>query len=181
MNETGRFSFVGGSLMDLKSKTDLTALQQDKRMVIPFNKLPLQHAIKEVHGDGSRVMALFEDPFCPICRVFTKFVDQIDNVTIYRFIFPITDRRSQSLARMAWCSRDRAGVWKAIMDGARPQLPESCNTDGLVEILKLGERYGMNNTPTVVLASGKRLVGATPPEQFMDELERGGRLKADQR
>lgn len=67
------------------------------------------------------------------------------------------------------------------MDGARPQLPESCNTDGLVEILKLGERYGMNNTPTVVLASGKRLVGATPPEQFMEELERGGRLKADQR
>lgn len=62
-------------------------MQQDKRMVIPFNKLPLQHAIKEVHGDGSRVMALFEDPFCPICRVFTKFVDQIDNVTIYRFIF----------------------------------------------------------------------------------------------
>lgn len=181
VNETGRYSFVGGSLMDLKSKTDLTALQQDKRMVIPFNKLPLQHAIKEVHGDGSRVMALFEDPFCPICRVFTKFVDQIDNVTIYRFIFPITDRRSQSLARMAWCSRDRAGVWKAIMDGARPQLPESCNTDGLVEILKLGERYGMNNTPTVVLASGKRLVGATPPEQFMEELERGGRLKADQR
>lgn len=181
VNETGRYSFVGGSLMDLKHKSDLTALQQDKRMVIPFDKLPLQHAIKEVHGDGSRVMALFEDPNCPICRVFTKFIDQIDNVTVYRFIFPIISPQSQSLARMAWCSRDRAGVWKAMMEGARPKLPETCNTKGLVEILQVGERYAMNNTPTVVLASGKRLVGATPPEQFLEELDKGGRVRGGAR
>lgn len=62
-----------------------------------------------------------------------------------------------------------------MMDGARPRLPETCDTAGLVDILRSGERFQINNTPTVVLASGKRLVGATPPEQFLVELDKGGR------
>lgn len=174
VEETGRYSFVGGSLMDMKLRKDLTSAHNDRRMSIPFDQLPLQHAIKEVHGDGSRAIAVFEDPNCPICRVFTKFVDQLENVTVYRFMLPVISPQSQNLARMAWCSNDRAGVWKAMMNGARPRLPEACNVDGLVEILRAGERWQINNTPTVVLASGKRLVGATPPEQFIDELNKGG-------
>lgn len=174
VDETGRYSFVGGSLMDMKLRKDLTNEHNDQRMAIPFNQLPLQHAIKEVHGDGSRAIAVFEDPNCPICRVFTKFVDQLENVTVYRFMLPVISPQSQNLARMAWCSNDRASVWKAMMNGARPRLPEACNVDGLVEILRAGERWQINNTPTVVLASGKRLVGATPPEQFIDELNKGG-------
>lgn len=181
VDETGRYSFVGGSLVDTKHRKDLTSESQEKVFAIPFDKLPLKHAIKEVHGDGSRVMAVFEDPNCPICRVFTKFVDQIENVTIYRFMLPIISPQSQSLARMAWCSADRGGVWKAMMDGARPRLNESCDVQGLVQILKTAEHYSINNTPTVVLASGKRLVGATPPEQFIEELERGGRPARTQR
>lgn len=178
VEETGRYSFIGGSLMDMKLRQDLTAQHQDRRMAIPFDQLPLQHAIKEVHGDGSRAIAVFEDPNCPICRVFTKFVDQLENVTVYRFMLPVISPQSQNLARMAWCSNDRAGVWKAMMNGARPKLPEACNVDGLVEILRAGERWQINNTPTVVLASGKRLVGATPPEQFIEELNKGGKLGA---
>lgn len=178
-DSSGRYAFVGGALMDMKERKDLTAAHNEKRMSIPFDKLPLQQAIKEVRGDGSKVFAVFEDPNCPICRVFTKFIDQLDNVTVYRFMFPVISPQSQNLVRMAWCSSDRAGVWKAMMQGARPQLSESCDTSGLVKILSAGERFQINNTPTVVLANGKRLVGATPPEQFIDELEksaqRGGR------
>lgn len=147
-------------------------------MAIPFDQLPLSQATKEVRGDGSRVFAVFEDPNCPICRVFTKFVEQLDNVTVYRFMFPVISPQSQNLARMAWCSADRAAVWKSMMEGARPRLAESCDTSGLVEILRTGERFQINNTPTVVLASGKRLVGATPPEQFLQELDKGGQLPA---
>jgi thiol:disulfide interchange protein DsbC len=176
---TGRYAFVGGALMDLKDRKDLTAAHNEKRMAIPFEKLPLQHALKEVRGDGRKVFAVFEDPNCPICRVFTKFIDQLDNVTVYRFMFPVISPQSQSLARMAWCSSDRVGVWKALMEGARPKLSESCDTNGLVQILAAGERFQINNTPTVVLANGKRLVGATPPELFIEELEKSaqGRRK----
>ncbi len=172
VDASGKYGFVGGALMDMQKRLDLTAQQMDKRMTIPFDRLPLQHAIKEVHGNGSQVFAVFEDPNCPICRVFTKFLDQLDDVTIYRFMFPVISPQSQQLARGAWCSNDKAGVWKAMMAGAKPQLHQGCNIDGLAEILATGERYQINNTPTVVLSSGKRLVGATPPEQFISELSK---------
>lgn len=181
VDESAKYGFVGGALMDMQKRLDLTAQQMDKRMNIPFDRLPLQHAIKEVHGNGSQVLAVFEDPYCPICRVFTKFLDQLDDVTIYRFMFPVISPQSQELARGAWCSSDKAGIWKAMMAGAKPQLYQGCNIDGLAAILATGERYQINNTPTVVLSSGKRLVGATPPEQFISELSKAPASKEQSR
>lgn len=171
VDESGRYGFVDGRLVDLRTQRDLTAARLDQITAIPFNSLPLQHAIKEVRGNGQRRMAVFEDPNCPICRVFNKFVAQLDDVTVYRFMFPVIDPSSGALARVAWCSRDRAASWDAIMNGARPQGNENCDVQGLVSILKFGEKHQMNNTPTVILPNGKRLVGATPPEQFIAELD----------
>jgi thiol:disulfide interchange protein DsbC len=159
-DSSGRYAFVGGALMDMKERKDLTAAHNEKRMSIP-RQAPAAAGHQGSAGDGSKVFAVFEDPNCPICRVFTKFIDQLDNVTVYRFMFPVISPQSQNLARMAWCSSDRAGVWKAMMQGARPQLSESCDNSGLIKILATGERFQINNTPTVVLANGKRLVGAT--------------------
>ncbi|MCR6481006.1 DsbC family protein [Variovorax sp. ZS18.2.2] len=175
VDTSGRYSFVGGVLIDTKTQADLTQPVLDKLQAIDFKSLPLELAIKEVHGNGSRKMALFEDPNCPICRVFTKFVDQIEDVTVYRFIYPVISPQSEQLARVAWCSSDRASTWKSIMNGARPAGSEACDTRGIADILKIGMNYRIQNTPTVVLASGKRLVGATPPENFLQELEAGGR------
>ena len=145
-DSTGRFAFVGGSMMDLKSR-------------------------QEVHGNGRRKMAVFEDPLCPICRVFTKFVDQLEDVTVYRFVFPVIDPKSAQIARAAWCSANRKEAWTAVMNGRRVEGPESCDVSGIMEIIKFGEKFNIANTPTVVLGNGKRLVGATPPEQFIAELD----------
>jgi thiol:disulfide interchange protein DsbC len=176
VDATGRYSFVGGSMIDMQQQRDLTATELDRLHAIPFDSLPLQHAIKEVKGKGTRHVAVFEDPNCPICRVFTKFLDQIEDVTIYRFMYPVIAPQSEALAQAAWCSRDRASAWKMVMAGGQPpQAGAGCDTSGLASIMKFGETNRINNTPTVVLASGKRLVGATPPELFMQELEQGGR------
>lgn len=174
-DESGRYSFVNGALIDMEAQRDLTTPLIDKMHAIPFADLPLKLAIKEVHGKGTRRMAVFEDPNCPICRVFTKFLDQVDDVTIYRFMFPVIDPKSEALARTAWCSGDRAKAWKGIMNGARPSQDGSCDVTGLSTILRFGEKHRIQNTPTVVLTSGKRLVGATPPEQFLADLDAGGR------
>ena len=173
---TGRYGFVGGALVDMQSQKDLTAPVVNKLTSVPWSSLPLKYAIKEVKGNGSRKVAVFEDPNCPICRVFTKFVDQLPDVTVYRFMFPVIDPSSQALARTAWCSSDRAGTWAAIMNGQRPNGPQNCDVSGLVEILKFGEKYNVQNTPTVILGNGRRLVGATPPEQFMEELNASTKL-----
>lgn len=172
VDESGRYGFAGAALIDMQRQQDLTAGHVDRMHRIDFRQLPLHLAIKEVRGNGSRQMAVFEDPNCPICKVFTKFVDQLNDVTVYKFPFPVISPESIPLARMAWCSPDRSGAWRAIMAGHRPiDAAQDCDTTGLVEILKVGERYAIQNTPTVVLSNGKRLVGATPAEQFISELD----------
>lgn len=168
---TGRYGFVGGSMVDMQTQTDLTAPAIQKLTSVPFDSLPLKHAVKQVRGNGKRQVAVFEDPNCPICRVFTKFVDQLDDVTVYRFMFPVIDPSSQAIARAAWCSADRAGAWNDAMNGRRLNGNQDCDVTGLVDILKFGEKHKIQNTPTVFLGNGKRLVGATPPEQFMAELD----------
>lgn len=174
VDETGRYGFVGGSLVDMQSRRDLTAAAADRVNAVDFESMPLHLALKQVRGNGRRKLAVFEDPNCPICRVFTKFVDQLDDVTVYRFMLPVIDPQSASLARRAWCSSDRLGTWRAFMAGAAPSVRadrEDCDLQGLGQILQFGEQLHIRNTPTVVLANGKRLVGATPPDQFMAELD----------
>ena len=179
VDATGRYSFVGGSMIDMQQQRDLTALELDRVHAIAFDRLPLQLAIKEVKGDGARSLAVFEDPNCPSCKVFTKFLDHIDNVTIYRFMYPVIAPQSEAIAQTAWCAADRSAAWRDAMQGSRgmpaPSPGVACDTSGLAAILRFGETNRIDRTPTVILGSGKRLVGATPPELFMQELESGGR------
>lgn len=173
---TGRYGFAGAALIDMQDQVDLTASHLERVQRIKFDALPLAQAIKEVRGTGARKLAVFEDPNCPICKVFTKFVDQLDDVTVYKFMFPVIGPESVPLARIAWCAPDRGAAWRAIMAGQRPMgARQDCDTAGLVEIIKTGERYNIQNTPTVILANGKRLVGATPPEAFITELDNASR------
>lgn len=173
---TGRYGFAGAALIDMQDQVDLTASHLEKVQRIKFDALPLAQAIKEVRGTGARKLAVFEDPNCPICKVFTKFVDQLDDVTVYKFMFPVIGPESVPLARIAWCAPDRGAAWRAIMAGQRPMgARQDCDTAGLVEIIKTGERYNIQNTPTVILANGKRMVGATPPEAFITELDKASR------
>lgn len=173
---SGRYGFAGAALIDMQDQVDLTAGHLEKIQRINFDELPLAQAIKEVRGTGARKLAVFEDPNCPICRVFTKFVDQLEDVTVYKFMFPVVGPESVPLARIAWCAPDRGTAWRAIMAGQRPMgSRQDCDTSGLVQIIKTGERYNIQNTPTVILANGKRMVGATPPEAFITELEKASR------
>lgn len=168
---TGRYGFVGGSLMDMKTQTDLTSPAVERESALPFEQLPLDLAVKQVNGAGTRTLAVFEDPNCPICRVFTQFLDQVDDVTIYRFMYPLISPESMDLARTAWCSADRDGAWKDLMKGQRFGGTRDCDVSGLARILQFGEAHNIDATPTVFLTNGKRLVGATPPEQFLAELD----------
>lgn len=101
VDATGRYGFVDGRLVDLQASRDLTAERLDALSRIDFRALPLDLATRQVRGSGRRVLAVFEDPGCPVCRVLTKFLDQIPDATVYRFMYPVTDPASPAKARDA--------------------------------------------------------------------------------
>ncbi|SAL07375.1 thiol:disulfide interchange protein DsbC [Caballeronia arationis] len=79
-----------------RADDEASATQTQDRHV-DFASLPFSHAIKTVHGNGSRKLAVFADPYCPYCRTLEHRLSELSNVTIYTFLF-----RSSQPIRSRW-------------------------------------------------------------------------------
>ncbi len=77
---------AGGQLIEGKTMKNVTEERMRKLTAIKFSELPLERAIKQVRGDGKRVLATFEDPNCGYCKRLAKDLQKLDNVTIYTFL-----------------------------------------------------------------------------------------------
>jgi thiol:disulfide interchange protein DsbC len=130
--------------------------------------VPLELALKEVRGEGKRRMIVFEDPYCPYCRRLDTSLQQVDNVTVYVFLYPVLTADSVVKAKSIWCSPDRAVAWREwMLDGKAPAAAGTCATP-IARVLEFGKRLRVSGTPTIFFADGRRVSGAIPA----DEIER---------
>ena len=165
---TGDHLFAG-EMIDTKTRRSLTAERLEERNTIDFSTLPLDMAIKEVRGDGKRVMAVFADPDCPFCQRLEKSLATVDNVTVYTFLYPLPQLHPGAVkkAHKIWCSADRSKTWTTWMrEGALNATEEDCNLDKLDEMRALAEKLKVSATPTVFFASGRRLSRALTPDEI---------------
>lgn len=175
---TGRYAFIEGRLIDTLEKRDLTQAKLAALAAISFDELPLDLAVKTVRGDGSRKLAVFEDPACPVCRSMQPALARLDNVTIYAFTYPVISPDSIPAAVATWCSAQdaRESRWQAYMDGAPvpKQIEPHCEEAMQVvrRIVDFGHARGIRNTPTIVLGDGRRVLGAMPAEELEEALAR---------
>ena len=164
---------IQGSIYDVRTDRDLTEERMRKLNAIKFEQLPLDLAVKIQRGNGKRVIAMFSDPYCPACRQFERSLAQVDNVTIYVFMYPVIRPENIDHSRMVWCAPDRAKAWLELAAAATPKLPSAapgCG-DPVDKVLKLGRSLGVNSTPTLILASGERLSGGLSAADLKDLLD----------
>ena len=130
-DKNGSFLIFGAALVDTKTKVNLTEKRLNELSTFTFKDLPFQDAIKVVKGNGSRRMAVFEDPNCGYCKKLMQELVKIDNVTIYTFLIPVLGPDSVVKSKAVWCAKDQAKAWTGYMSGAAP-LPasptEQCET-----------------------------------------------------
>ncbi len=159
---------AGGSLIDGKTMRNHTAERMQKLTAIKFNELPFEYAVKQVRGDGKRVMASFEDPNCGYCKKLAKELLGMKDVTIYTFLTPVLGPDSQKKAEAIWCSADRSKTWSDWMttNVAPAAATASCDTAGLQRSAALGEKYRVRGTPTIFLSTGERIPGYVPVAQL---------------
>ena len=164
---------IQGKVYDIKNDRDLTEERLRKLNAIKFESLPLDMAVKVQRGNGKRVVAMFSDPYCPACRNFERSLAQIDNVTIYIFMYPVIRPENTDHSRAVWCSPDRAKAWLELAAAPKPKLPDAapgCG-DPVDKVLKLGRSLGVNSTPTLILANGERITGGLGPADLKDLLD----------
>lgn len=173
-NDSGGY-LVAGPLMDTRTRVNLTTESLDLRNAVDFSSLPLDKAIKTVKGNGSRMMAVFADPDCPYCKRLEQELVSVDNVTVYTFLYPLEDLHpgAEVRARALWCSEDRSQAWtKWIVDGKEPAVaPADCKQDPIEATRALGLKLGVNSTPTMIFANGRRNSGALPADQLEKRLD----------
>lgn len=155
-----------GKLIEIKTGKDLTMESKKQLARINFADLPLDLAVKEVRGNGKRVLATFEDPNCGYCKRLAKETVGLTDVTIYTFLYPILSPESTAKAKTVWCSSDRAKTWnKWMLEGAAPASAE-CDASSIEKVLDLGQKLHVQGTPTLFLANGDRVQGVIPQAQL---------------
>ena len=162
---------AGGQLIEGKTMKNLTEERMRKLTAIKFSDLPLERAIKQVRGDGKRVLATFEDPNCGYCKRLAKDLQKLDNVTIYTFLYPILSEDSIRKSKQIWCSVDRAKAWNDWMvEGRAPAGKEDCDTSAVVKNQEFGRRLNISGTPTMFFGDGERVPGAMPLPKIEQKL-----------
>ena len=169
-DEKGDFILVNGSMVDTKTRTDLTEAKVQKLLAIDFDKLPFKDAMTFRQGSGARRMAVFVDPNCGYCKRFEHDLVALKDVTIYSFMIPILGPDSTVKAHDIWCARDPAQTWRAWMldSVVPPKATGRCDTAALERNLEFARVQRINGTPAVFFSDGTRKPGAMP----RDEVER---------
>lgn len=150
-----------GDLLDLNNRKSLTEARMAELSKINFNQLPLDDAIKEVRGNGKRVVAVFGDPDCPFCKKLEQEFAQMTDVTIYTFLLPIPSLHPQAQDKSVqiWCQADRSKAWTEWMrHNNAPKAVPNC-TNPVAKTMALGEKFGFNGTPTMIFPNGKTVSG----------------------
>ncbi|MCL2022652.1 MAG: DsbC family protein [Betaproteobacteria bacterium] len=160
-----------GSLIDTKGMRNVTNERLTNLNAIQFSDLPLEHAIKQVRGDGKRILATFEDPNCGYCKRLAQDLLKIDNVTHYVFLMPLLSEDSNLKTRQIWCASDRIQAWNDWMvNNKAPTGKGDCDSSAIDHNIELGRKLSINGTPTLFFTNGERIPGALPIAQIEEKL-----------
>ena len=168
------YVFVG-NVYDTATKKNLTEAKQRELSRVAFDTLPLNLAMKKVKGNGQRRLAIFSDADCPYCAKLEKELKDIDNVTIYTFLYPIDTLHPDAArkSKIIWCAPDNVKAWDVFFEsGALPKNNGDCDNP-LAATAALGQKMRVSATPTLVYADGSVVPGALPTQQIEAEIKHG--------
>jgi len=180
VDEKADFVFVG-SIIDARSKRNLTEERIRDLMRVKFDALPFNDAIKIVKGDGSRKVAVFEDPDCPFCKQVEANLAQLNNYTLYVFLYPIEQLHADAVnkSKKVWCAKDRAKAWLDLMlKNQVPQNKGDC-ANPVARNIELAGQLRIGGTPAVIFEDGRLVPGAIPKEQIEKYLTEASARKAE--
>lgn len=172
VDEKANYLFMG-SVLDLKNQKNLTEERFQKLTAVKFDTLPLDSAIKVVKGNGSRKIAVFADADCPYCKKFEQELVNVKDITVYTFLFPLDQLHPEAgkKSKQIWCAPDRAKAWEEwMLKGNLPKNDGNCDNP-LAKTAELGKKLGIQGTPAIIFADGRRVPGMIPAARLEQMLE----------
>jgi thiol:disulfide interchange protein DsbC len=171
---------VLGHIVDLKTKENVTELRMRQLNKVDFAQLPLDSAIKIVRGNGSRKVAIFEDPNCGYCKRFERDLAGVNDITVYVFLYPILSEGSVAKSKAIWCAADKGKAWMDTMVRDMAVSGDGTCANPVDKNLAYGQAKRINGTPTLFFEDGERVPGVMAMADFEKKLAaaKGGAAKS---
>jgi thiol:disulfide interchange protein DsbC len=163
----GEYVFEG-SIIEAKSRRDLSEERRRILFAIEFDKLPLDLAVKKVKGNGKRKMAYFTDPNCGFCKRLEKELSKVSDVTLYLFLYPIFTG-SDEIVRNVHCAKNPVKAWDDWMLSEIAPTKAICDTQ-TEKVMALGQKLHVNGTPNLIFGNGMQSPGFLPVEELEKNL-----------
>jgi len=161
--------FLVGNLIETATMTNKTEERTGELTAIDVKQLPLADSIKFVRGKGERVMYVFTDVDCPFCTRLEQTLQDVDNVTVYNFMYPIDSLHpaARNKQKAIWCAKDRLASWQdAVLRKKFDATAKGDCANPVDATVALGQKLGVRATPSFFLADGRMVAGAVPKEQL---------------
>ena len=161
---------ISGSLIDLKTKTNVTEVRMRTLNAVKWSDLPLDNAVKITRGNGSRKIAIFEDPNCGYCKRFERDLLGVTDITVYVFLYPILAADSVEKSKQVWCAIDKGKMWLDHMTKDAAITGDSKCVTPIDKNLAFGRERRIQGTPTIIFENGDRVPGAMALADFEKKL-----------
>jgi len=170
--------FILGSVIDLKSRKNLTADRASELLRVDYSTLRKADAVKM--GKGERSIAVFTDPDCPYCRKLHVELKKLKDVSVYVYLYPLEslhqDAKKKAIA--IWCSKDRPAALDACFTGDATAGDPVVSCENPVEDnIRFAKEHRITGTPTVILENGKVVTGYMDAERLTSIIQGGGSEK----
>jgi thiol:disulfide interchange protein DsbC len=166
---------INGSLLDASSATDLTELTRAELRARAVAGLPAESLIryepKQPTGDRVTVFTAID---CGYCRRFHADIEAYlaAGIAVDYVLIPLGGPNTAAYTTSAgvYCAADRHDAFTAATFG-QPFEPTDCGSMAFPHAVALARSLGIQSTPTILGADGRRLGGYLTPAQLRAELD----------
>lgn len=182
MTTDGKYVF-SGDIIDLDSKQNVTEEKRDSVRIAALDALGEKNMIVFGPKVPKHTITVFTDIDCGYCRKLHNEIAEYNKLGIkVRYLaYPRAGIGSESYTKLVsvWCADDRQKAMTMAKQGGN--LPAKTCENPVAAEYALGQEFGVNGTPALVLENGKIYPGYAPAKQLFDILEKAKPVKGDKK
>lgn len=172
VSSDGRYA-IAGDLYDLRTNVNLSENQRRETRLKLLAAIPESQMLIFGPRNAPHTVTVFTDVDCAYCRKLHSEIADYNRLGIrVRYLFyPRTGPNTESWtkAEQVWCSPNRnAALTRAKLGETLPA--KVCANTPVAREYELGQEFGLEGTPAIVLSNGDMLAGYVSPTDLAQEL-----------
>ncbi|MBB6184167.1 thioredoxin fold domain-containing protein [Oleiagrimonas soli] len=171
---------MAGQLFDAQQRSNLTENEMKAIRLQALATVPASDRVIYAPPHPKYTVTVFTDLDCGYCRVFHQHMAayNAEGIAVQYLFWPRSgikavpsgrDTPSYAKAVSVWCAKDRKQAFNEAKAGE--SIPSATCPNPIAREYHLGERIGVDGTPTLIAEDGSVIGGYLNPQQLLQVLQ----------